>query len=107
MQALLYNLAAEQPCEQPHTAEEDAQAKVEELKDNGKDLRVFRETTMPAAPALDRMAPDHKHWPKRQQVDPYAAPHPQALLQFDAQNRHDLREPKLPGSFAEKLARRG
>src|SRR6476620_6230115 len=104
MQALLHDLAAEQPGEEAHATEKDADAQIEDLKDIGEYARVFRQAAIPAHGTGESVNSKHGGWREGQQVDPDGPPHPQILLDLDAQDRCKLRGPELPGSFNKGFA---
>jgi hypothetical protein len=63
---------------------------VEHLKDYGQDFSIFVDVAVPPKRALQSMGSDDHYRPKRNQINPDAAPHPEILPQFNAHNREKL-----------------
>ncbi len=102
MQALFHHFSAEEPGKQPHAAKKDAQAEIVELEYAGQGPGVLAKIGAGVKPS---MYGNDAHRREGQQIDPYAAPHPEALAQLYAEDGHQLRHPQLPGGVAEESPR--
>ena len=96
MQAFLHDLTAEQPGEQAHAAKENPDAQIKYLERVGQHARVFFNAAIASHGAGKRVNAEHYSWSKCQQVDPYAAAHPERLFDLNAQQSRQLRGPQLP-----------
>src|SRR6185312_7567701 len=105
VQAFFYDLSAEQPGEQAHTAEEDPNAQIEYLECVGQDPRVFFNAAIASHWTGKRVDAEHEGWSKSEQVNPYAAAHPKRLFDLNAKDRCELCSPQLPRKFAERFPR--
>src|SRR6266403_5745807 len=84
VQAFFHYFPAEEPCEQAHTAKENAHAEIEDLKHICQYPRVFVNTAVATHGAGQCMDTEHRGGSEGQQVNPYAAAHPQVLSDLDA-----------------------
>src|SRR5471032_2769139 len=76
MQAFFYDLTAEQPGEEPHTAKEYSDTQIENLKRVSQHPRVFFNAAIPTHWAGKSMDTKHHGGSKGQQINPNAATHP-------------------------------